>query len=345
MQVIIYGPAIIASVAGFMSIMITNLFGIDAKWRIPVALITIIAIGLMNFLKNNVAAAFSVITTIGKMILIAAIIIFGLFWGHQDALGQTVSEVNRSTGGFGVAVLATLFGYDGWILIANLGGEMKNPQKLLPKAIILGISSVLVIYTLITIGIFRFVPANMIHNLGENTTSYLTTKAFGEIGSKLLSIGIIISMMGTLNGKIITFPRIVYAMARRGDLPFSRMLSYVTPKGKAPIIATVFIIILATIMMLFFDPDHLSDLCVFTIYCFYLMTSFGIFILRKKNKKRPFSTPLYPLVPIIAIGGGVFVLISELFNDPAGVLLFVGIVVIGLPVLYVVKRMDSKRLK
>lgn len=345
MQVIVYGPAIIASVAGFMSIMITNLFGIDAKWRIPVALITIIAIGLMNFLENNVAAAFSVITTIGKMIPIAAIIIFGLFWGHQDALGQTVSEVNRSTGGFGVAVLATLFGYDGWILIANLGGEMKNPQKLLPKAIILGISSVLVIYTLITIGIFRFIPANMIHSLGENTTSYLATKAFGYIGGKLLSIGIIISMMGTLNGKIITFPRIVYAMARRGDLPFSRLLSYVTPKGKAPIIATVFIIILATIMMLFFDPDHLSDLCVFTIYCFYLMTFFGIFILRKKNKKRPFSTPLYPLVPIIAIGGGVFVLISELFNDPAGVLLFVGIVVIGLPVLYVVKRMDSKRLK
>lgn len=345
MQVIVYGPAIIASVAGFMSIMITNLFGIDAKWRIPVALITIIAIGLMNFLENNVAAAFSVITTIGKMIPIAAIIIFGLFWGHQDALGQTVSEVNRSTGGFGVAVLATLFGYDGWILIANLGGEMKNPQKLLPKAIILGISSVLVIYTLITIGIFRFIPANMIHSLGENTTSYLATKAFGDIGGKLLSIGIIISMMGTLNGKIITFPRIVYAMARRGDLPFSRLLSYVTPKGKAPIIATVFIIILATIMMLFFDPDHLSDLCVFTIYCFYLMTFFGIFILRKKNKKSPFSTPLYPLVPIIAIGGGVFVLISELFNDPAGVLLFVGIVVIGLPVLYVVKRMDSKRLK
>lgn len=345
MQVIVYGPAIIASVAGFMSIMITNLFGIDAKWRIPVALITIIAIGLMNFLENNVAAAFSVITTIGKMIPIAAIIIFGLFWGHQDALGQTVSEVNRSTGGFGVAVLATLFGYDGWILIANLGGEMKNPQKLLPKAIILGISSVLVIYTLITIGIFRFIPANMIHSLGENTTSYLAIKAFGEIGGKLLSIGIIISMMGTLNGKIITFPRIVYAMARRGDLPFSRLLSYVTPKGKSPIIATVFIIILATIMMLFFDPDHLSDLCVFTIYCFYLMTFFGIFILRKKNNKRPFSTPLYPLVPIVAIAGGLFVLISELFNDPAGVLLFVSIVVIGLPVLYVVKRMDSKRLK
>lgn len=345
MQVIVYGPAIIASVAGFMSIMITNLFGIDAKWRIPVALITIIAIGLMNFLENNVAAAFSVITTIGKMIPIAAIIIFGLFWGHQDALGQTVSEVNRSTGGFGVAVLATLFGYDGWILIANLGGEMKNPQKLLPRAIILGITAVLIIYTLITVGILKFLPVNTIHRLGENATAYLAVKAFGAIGGKLLSAGIIISMMGTLNGKMITFPRIVYAMARRHDLPFSRYLAYITPKGKSPVVATLFIIILATIMMFFFDPDHLSDLCVFTVYCFYLLAFFGIFILRHKNKgPRPFSTPLYPLVPIIAIAGGIFVLVSEVMNDPAGVILFIGIVIVGLPILYIVKRMDQRRM-
>ena len=152
-------------------------------------------------------------------------------------------------------------------------------------------------------------------------------------------------MMGTLNGKMITFPRIVYAMARRGDLPFSRFLSFVTPKGKSPVVATLFIVALATVMMFFFDPDHLSDLCVFTVYCFYLLAFFGIFILRKKNKEpRPFSTPLYPLVPIIAIAGGIFVLVSEVFNDPAGVLLFIGIVIVGLPIFYAVKRMDAKRM-
>lgn len=345
MQIIAYGPAIIASVAGFMSIMMANLFGLGTEWRIPLALITVIAIGAMNFFENKVGAAFSVITTIAKMIPIAAIIIFGIFWGHEDAFNQTVGEISRNGGGFGVAVLATLFGYDGWILIANLGGEMKNPQKLLPKAIILGISSVLLIYTLITIGIFRFLPATEIHRLGENATSYLAVKAFGNLGGKLLSIGIIISMMGTLNGKMITFPRITYAMAKRGDLPFSKFLSYVTPQGKSPIIATLFLIILSAIMMVFFDPDKLSDLCVFTVYCFYLMAFFGIFILRKKHSTRPFSTPLYPLVPFIAIVGGIFVLISELFNDPAGVLFFIGLVIVGLPIFYAVKRMDQKRMK
>lgn len=347
MQIIVYGPAIIASVAGFMSILMANFFGLGTEWRIPLAIITVGLIGLMNLLENKVGAIFSIITTIGKLVPIAAIIIFGLFWGHHDAFGQTIREVQQTSGGFGVAVLATLFGYDGWILIANLGGEMKNPQKLLPKAIIFGITAVLIIYTLITVGILRFLPAQTIHRLGENTTAYLATKAFGQIGGKLLSAGIIISMMGTLNGKMLTFPRIVYAMAKREDIPFSKFLSYLSPKGKAPVTATIFIVVLAFVMMVFFDPDHLSDLCVFTVYCFYLLAFFGVFILRKRNKnvQRPFSTPLYPFVPIIAIAGGIFVLVSEIMNDPSGVILFIGIVIVGLPILYFVKKFYRKNQK
>lgn len=286
------------------------------------------------------------ITTIAKMVPISVIIIFGLFWGKENAIGQTVTQIGHTGGGFGVAILATLFAYDGWILIANLGGEVKEPQKVLPQAIIMGISLVLIIYTLITIGFLRFLPVNVIHHTGENTAMYLASKVFGKFGGKLLSAGVIISMLGTLNGKMLTFPRIAYAMARRRDLPFSRYLAYTTPKAKSPVVATLFIIFIATIMMFFFDPDHLSDLCISTIYFFYLLTFVGIFILRKKNPdKWPFSTPLYPLVPIIAIAGGLFILISELLNDFGGVLLFAGMVIVGLPIFYAVRRMDKKRLK
>lgn len=338
MQIIIYGPAIIASVSGFMSILMANFFGLSSNWRIPLAIGSVILIALMNLFENKISATFSVVTTLGKLIPIAAIIIFGLFWGNQNALSQTVTEVSQSTSNFGVAILATLFAYDGWILIANLGGEMKNPQKLLPKAIILGISTVLVIYTLITIGILRFLPANLIHHLGENAPAYMTAKAFGPLGGKIIAAGIIISMLGTLNGKVLTFPRIVFAMAKRKDIPFSKSLSYLSPKGKAPIAATVFVSALAFIMMLFFDPNRLSDLCVFSIYCFYILAFFGIFILRKQNNKRPFSTPLYPLVPIIAIAGGIFVAVCEIINDFHGVILFLGFIALGLPIFYLVKK-------
>ncbi|WP_367341960.1 APC family permease [Limosilactobacillus sp.] len=348
MQVIVYGPAIIASVAGFMSILMANFFGLGAQWRAPLAIITVLAITVINILENKAGAWFAIITTLGKMIPIAAIIIFGVFFGHQHALGQTVAEVHQSAGNFGVAILATLFGYDGWILVASLGGEMKNPQKVLPKAIVLGITFVLIVYTLITYGVLRFIPVETIHRLGENTTSYMSKAAFGTIGGKLLDAGIIISMMGTLNGKIMTFPRIVYAMAKRHDLPFSNLLGYVTPKSREPLSAQLFIFILSAIMMCFFDPDRLSDLCVFTVYIFYTLAFVGIFILRKRNPDpsvRPFKTPLYPFVPIVALAGGIFVLISEIFNDPQGVILFVVIVVVGLPVLALVKWLDKRRIE
>lgn len=75
-------------------------------------------------------------------------------------------------------MLATLFAYDGWILIANLVGEMKNPQKVLPQAIILGITIVLTIYTLITVGILRFIPADLIERLGEEYNYVFSYKSF-----------------------------------------------------------------------------------------------------------------------------------------------------------------------
>lgn len=94
-------------------------------------------------------------------------------------------------------------------------------------------------------------------------------------------------------------------------------------------------------MLVLFDPDRLSDLCVFTIYCFYILAFFGIFKLRRENSNRPFSTPLYSLVPIVAILGGLFIVVSELFNDPAGVVLFLGIVAVGLPIFYYLKRKEK----
>lgn len=94
-------------------------------------------------------------------------------------------------------------------------------------------------------------------------------------------------------------------------------------------------------MLVLFDPDRLSDLCVFPIYCFYILAFFGIFKLRRENYNRPFSTPLYPLVPIVAILGGLFIVVSELFNDPAGVVLFLGIVAVGLPIFYYLKYKEK----
>ncbi len=98
--------------------------------------------------------------------------------------------------------------------------------------------------------------------------------------------------------------------------------------------------IIASAMVLTVDADRLTEVCIFTIYCFYVMTFFGIFKLRKTtpSSKRPFSTPLYPLTPIVAILGAAFVLVSELFSDLSGVVISLVIVLCGLPIYYYKNR-------
>ena len=135
MQIIVYGPAIIASLAGYLALLLVNFFGLSNAWLIPLAIASMVLIGGLNMLENRLGAAFAIITTLAKLLPIAAIIIFVLFYGHEGAVGQTITHVHENSGIFGVAVLATLFGYDGWILIANLGGEIRHPQRILPRAI------------------------------------------------------------------------------------------------------------------------------------------------------------------------------------------------------------------
>lgn len=336
MQIAVYGPAIIASISAYLGILLVGFFNLRAGWQAPLSIGVIVLIGILNMFENRWGAAFQIATTLGKLLPIAAIIIFGLFYGNQNALGQSLHTITQSTGSFGVAVLATLFAYDGWILVANLGGESKNPQKLLPQAIILGISMVLIAYTLVSYGILHFVPAATIHKLGQQTTLYFAQAAFGTIGGRLLNIGIIISMVGCLNGKIMTFPRIVYAMAAQNQLPFAKQLSYLHKKSHEPIAATIAILVYASIMILFFNPDRLSDLCIFTVYCFYVATFVGVFILRKRRpaSERPFSTPGFPITPLIAILGALFVIISEIGSDLSGVLISLVIVAVGFPIYY-----------
>ncbi|MBS0979078.1 APC family permease [Levilactobacillus brevis] len=340
MQIAVYGPAIIASIAAYLGILLVGFFRLDNVWQAPLAIAVIVLIGGLNMLNNRWGAAFQIITTLGKLLPIVAIIIFGLFFGDQNAFGQSLHTASQSTGNFGVAILATLFAYDGWILVANLGGEIKNPQKILPRAIILGISLVLVAYTLVSYGILHFIPAETIHHLGQQTTVYFAQSAFGVIGGRLLNIGIIVSMVGCLNGKIMTFPRIVYAMAKKNQLPFSKQLAYLHHKTYEPLVATSMIIAYASIMILFFNPDRLSDLCIFTVYCFYVAAFVGIFLLRKRNigQPRPFSTPWFPITPLIAILGALFVIVSEIGSDLSGVLLSLLIVAIGIPVYYFKKQ-------
>ncbi|WP_413626938.1 amino acid permease [Fructilactobacillus vespulae] len=335
-QIIVYGPAMIAALGSYLSVLVSDFFHIPAIWNIPIALGTVFLVGILNIFPNRYGASFAIITTICKLVPVIAIIVFGLFFGHADALSQSVKGLHTTAGGFGVAMLGTLFAFDGWILVANLGGEVKNPQKTLPQAISIGIIAVLGIYLLVSYGVLKSIGAQKVHDLGTAAIPYIAQSDFGVIGGKILSIGIIISIVGCMNGKIMTFPRIMYAMAEEKQLPFSKQLAYLNQKTRTPIVSIIAVLFIASMMICFVNADRLSELCIFTIYCFYVMAFIGIFLLRKRNPstKRAFSVPLFPFTPIVAILGSLFVIISEIFSDPIGVICSLAIVALGIPVYY-----------
>lgn len=358
MQISFYGPALIASVSYFFSTLFVAFFHLPAKinfglFRLGsvfcIAVAACVVIALMNMLENRVSRVFAITTTSIKMIPIFALIIFGLFFGKAGATGSLINLFSHqiSHGNFGVAVLSTLFAYDGWVVISNLGGEIKNAQKTLPRAVTTGIFIVLLAYMGVSFGVFKSLPAKEIIALGDQAPFHILAGAFGPIGGRLMDIGVMISVIGTLNSKILSFPRVVFEMADKGQLPFSTFFHTLGKHSKTPNYATIFEILIAALLLnAFSSSQDLSDWLVFVSFLFYLLTFAAVFILRRRLQRKPhFSAPLHPLFPVIAIVGTLFIEISTVvnaFTDPTGQQLF-GIVVsllivaLGIPLYYAKK--------
>lgn len=183
-------------------------------------------------------------------------------------------------------------------------------------------------------------PTDEIVKLGPNAAGHASTILFGELGGRILSIGILISICGTLNGKIMAFPRMPYVMAEREQLPFSNIWSKVSKKFGTLVYATFMQVVLAALLMLLGDPDRLSDIAVFVLYILYLQAFIGVFLLRKRNPGlvRSYSVPGYPFIPLLATLGSIFIVVTTIIDSPADSLYAIGITIAGLPMYWMLKR-------
>lgn len=354
---VLYGPAIIVSLILFLGILITSFFSISATWTIPIGAGIFIALLLINMVGTYYANSVQNITTLAKLVPIFAIVVFGLIFGGEGVFGHDVTQIildNDGTVNFGRAVLATLFAYDGWIMLTTMSGEMKRPQKDLPLAMLIGILVVTLVYVLINVAIFKILPASEVYLLGNSVSFEAATVIFGSLGAKIVNIGLIVSIIGTLNGKVMTFPRIPFAMAQDNLLPGSRYVQYISKKFETPIgahlvmtVLTVMILILSIVFPKIFDADYLSEITIFVIYFFYLASFLGLFVLRRryKGRKRSYSVPLYPVLPILAMLGGLFIIINTFISDPLGAGIAIVGLLAGIPIYLLKVRRQQRSLK
>lgn len=247
-----------------------------------------------------------------------------------------------------VGMVGALFAYDGWTNVVRVGSELKNPGRNIPKAMLFGLLAVMVLYILVTLGYLNvlgyqgFADASAA-GLNDNARTVATNTAsqlFGASGQEFVAVMILVSVFGGLNGITLSGPRIYYAMSRDRVFPriFERLSRHRTPGW-----AILFQALLATVFLLFFDFNELTDNVVFISFFFYGLSAVGLLVLRRTHPDlhRPYKVPFYPVLPIAyAVVAWIFVayLIYDQVVNFSGSnfnrLFSFAVVVAGLPIFF-----------
>jgi APA family basic amino acid/polyamine antiporter len=314
MQTVLFFPGTIAALAVIFADQASGLIGNPAL-KLPIAIGVIALIAGLNTLGSKTGGAIQTVATVGKLIPLAVIIIFGFIKGsgQNPIMTPLVGEGVSAGGVLGQLLIAVLFAYDGWINVGALAGEMKNPGKDLPKAIVGGLSLVMAIYVIINLAYLWVLPANELASV-SSPAGAVAEAMFGPIGGKMITAGILVSVFGALNGYLLTGPRIAYTLAEQKTLPGYKFLSKLN-STQAPSNAIISMAILASLYALSGQFNLLSDLAIFAIWIFYVLTFIGVIKLRKDqpNLHRPYKVPFYPVIPMIAIVSGLYVIVNQLF--------------------------------
>ncbi|WP_286313230.1 APC family permease [Romboutsia ilealis] len=335
MQSVLFFPATIAAISVMFGQQAAILLG-NESLVIPMTVGVILLIGILNTFGSKTSGAIQTVSTVCKLIPLVLIIVFGFIKGGGDnpIVQPLVAEGISPTGVIGQLLVAILFAYDGWINVGTLAGEMKDPGKDLPKAIVGGLSLVMAVYVVINLAYLWVLPANELAQYAS-PASAVATELFGPIGGKIITVGILISVFGCINGYLLTGPRIIYTLGQQKSIPvsFGKL-----NKNDVPANATLLMAVLAALYALSGQFNLLSDLSMFAVWSFYVLTFIGVMKLRKThpNLHRPYKVPLYPIVPLIAIFSGLFVVLNQLFfaGAKSTMMSLGGVIVtlIGLPV-------------
>ena len=346
MQVVIFYPSFLAGYGVRVGSELGEYIGTQYATAIGIAVIILMVV--LNLLGSRTAGGMQVVSTICKLIPLALLMVFGFILGegNHSIFTPMVGEGKSVGGVLGSTLLAVLFAFEGWTNVGTIAGEMKNPGKDLPRAIVGGVSIIMAVYLIINIAYLWVIPADELMNI-ESPAAAVATKIFGSVGGTLIKVGIIISVIGAGNGFLLSGSRVAYQLAEDKTLPFSKALAKLNVH-QVPGNSIILVGFLACLYSLIGQFDLLTDLGVFSCWVFYTLTFACVIKLRrtKPDLERSYKVPLYPVIPILAILSGVYVIISQLFMSGTRASIMsicsIGVTLIGLPVYLAVQKHYSK---
>jgi APA family basic amino acid/polyamine antiporter len=307
-----------------------------------VAIAFVLLFTVINCAAVSVGGKIQTFLTGLKVVLIIGVTagIFA-FSSGGSGVGQEASTATGgfSMGAFSLALIAALWAFDGWNNLPMAAGEVKNPQRNIPIAIVFGTAGVVVVYTAINAAYFYSLPfdailkANSSLNPDAPAVATLATASFlGAGGTAAMSLLFVLSALGSMNGSILTNARVPYAMARDGL--FFMSLGKIDEKTSVPIKSILIQGALACGLALSGSFDQLTDYVVVTSWIFYALVGVAVFLARRRTDlpAATYHTFAYPYLPALFVVASVALLVNTLIASPRDSLVGLGFVMLGIPV-------------
>ena len=308
-----------------------------------IAIISIILLTVLNIYDVKSSARFQNGLTIAKISAIVIIIFFGFYLdgGATQNFTPLFSDqpVLSLIGPLGLAMVAVLWTFDGWIYITYVAGEVKNPKQNIPLSLIFCMIIVVSVYLAInTVLVYVLGFDQMIGS--DSVISDASTVFLGNNGASIVTLIIVVSLLGGNNVNVLTNARIIYAMAKEDR--FFKVADQVHPKYKTPSNAIFIQCIWAIILTFTGSFNQLITYIIFVSWIFYGMSAGAVIILRNKKPdlERPYKTPFYPWIPTIFILFSVFLTINTIMEAPRDAAIGTVIMLAGLPLYYYWKNRD-----
>jgi len=296
----------------------------------------ILLIGAINYVGVQRAAIVMTVATAAKY---AAVMGLGVlaFTASTDGASHFVpawgSGVHLSL--IATALIPVMWTYDGWADLSFMGGEVKDPQRTLPLALIFGSLCVMLVYLIINIGFMYLLTApQMAQSKLIAATAAEHIPSFEGFGAAIIAAVVLVSTFSGLNGSMMTGPRIFFAMADRGL--FFRAVARVSPRFQSPSVAIWLATGLGVVYVLQNDFAQLADRFILGIWPFYALAVAGVFVLRRKRPdlERPYHALGYPVVPVLFLLASLGMVLNALLTDPVNTGVTMGIIVVGIPIYY-----------
>jgi APA family basic amino acid/polyamine antiporter len=308
-----------------------------------IALGFIAAVTLVNYRGVVLGAALQKTFTLLKVGGLVTLIV-AAFVGTPHAVAQPAAT-GLSMSHFGVAMIACVLSYDGWVALSFVAGEVRNPKRNLTLAAVLGVSIVIGIYVLVNVAYLRVLTIPEIAG-SDRVGALMAERSIGPVGAAMVSLIILLSITGSANGWAMTAPRIYFAQARDGL--FFRQFARVHPRYETPSFSIVAFGVWSAFLAITGGFETLASYAMFAAWVFYGFTGVGVMLLRRRepDRPRPYRMPGYPVTLLLFVAVAAGFVFNTFLVTPVPAVIGSLLIATGIPVFHFWKRTaDRTRLK